>query len=483
MIRHNAHFSNKQIGFRKTSIRKLCSFLVIYLLLIVSGEGPLDITVAKVHNPVRDEEAICRTMEIFPLLNQHVHGSTIVEQSNGDLLAAWFQGSGERWADDVAIMGARLKVGKETWSKTFLMADVPKFPDINPILFIDTQNRLWLMWYTVIANQWETSLPKYRISENYMTQEGPPEWTWQDVLYVKPGDPAERGIQPGDRFVKSVERQIKEYTDYISQSNGSLNLITSSLADRWKAELLTKARGEDMMRRGRLVDSSGQSTEQQLGYPYFRRMGWQTKNKAVIIDKNRIIVPLYSDGFSFSLMAITDDGGLTWQFSEPLVAPGNIQPSIAKKADGTLVAYMRDNGPPPKRLHVSTSTDKGLTWSPVRDSKLPNPGSGADVVTMRNGHWVLAYNDTEDGRHSLAISISTDEGKSWEYTRHLELDIRERNIATRSAYPSIIQGRGDMLHVVYSYHHNDRKGAPNKTIKYATFNEAWVMQGDALNSK
>jgi predicted neuraminidase len=144
---------------------------------------------------------------------------------------------------------------------------------------------------------------------------------------------------------------------------------------------------------------------------------------------------------------------------------------------------MRDNGPPPKRLHVSSSADKGLTWSPVRDSGLPNPGSGADIVTMSNGHWALAYNDTEEGRHSLAISISTDESKSWQYTRHLELDTRDRNIATRSAYPSIIQGRGDMLHVVYSYHHNDRKGTSNKTIKYACFNEAWIRQGDVSKSK
>jgi len=107
---------------------------------------------------------------------------------------------------------------------------------------------------------------------------------------------------------------------------------------------------------------------------------------------------------------------------------------------------------------------------------LPNPGSGADLVTLRNGHWVLAYNDTEDGRHSLAVSISTNEGKTWEYTRHLERDERVKHLATRSAYPSIIQGRDDTLHVVYSYHHNDRKGAPNKTIKYAQFGEAWVKQ-------
>ncbi len=49
-----------------------------------------------------------------------------------------------------------------------------------------------------------------------------------------------------------------------------------------------------------------------------------------------MILPLYSDGFSFSLMAITDDLGASWMFSEPLVAPGNIQASIAIKTDGRI---------------------------------------------------------------------------------------------------------------------------------------------------
>ena len=413
-------------------------------------------------------------MEIFPLVKEHVHGSAIVELPNGDLLAAWFQGSGERWADDVLIMGARLQAGKGKWSKPFVMADVPGFPDINPILFIDPQNRLWLMWYTVIANQWETSLLKYRISTDYTMPEGPPKWSWQDILHVKPGDPAERGIQPGDRFVKSIERQIEEYAKYLSADGRLTTKLKTQLWRTWGQELLAKARGRNMMRKGILVEADGKRTDQQLGYPYFRRLGWQTKNKPVIVNDSRIVVPLYSDGFSFSLMAISDDCGNTWKFSEPLVGPGNIQPSIAERADGALVAYMRDNGPSPKRLHVSISKDKGLTWNTVRDSELPNSGSGADIVTLRNGHWILAYNDTEEGRHSLAVSISTDEGKTWNRTRHLEKDLRDRAAATRSHYPSIIQGRDGALHTVYSYHHNDRKGAPHKTIKYARFDEGWI---------
>jgi predicted neuraminidase len=46
---------------------------------------------------------------IFPLEHWHNHASTIVELPNGDLLTCWFHGSGERTADDVLVLGARLK--------------------------------------------------------------------------------------------------------------------------------------------------------------------------------------------------------------------------------------------------------------------------------------------------------------------------------------------------------------------------------------
>ena len=44
-------------------------------------------------------------------------------------------------------------------------------------------------------------------------------------------------------------------------------------------------------------------------------------------------------------MAISDDRGETWTASRPLIGFGNIQPSLVRKNDGELVAFMRDNGP------------------------------------------------------------------------------------------------------------------------------------------
>ena len=74
---------------------------------------------------------------IFPLQEKHVHSSSIVELPNGDFLTCWFEGSGERTANDVVIKGSRLKKGKVNWSKPFLMADSPGQPDCNPILFLN----------------------------------------------------------------------------------------------------------------------------------------------------------------------------------------------------------------------------------------------------------------------------------------------------------------------------------------------------------
>lgn len=406
---------------------------------------------------------------IFPLQPEHAHGSTIVSLSNGDLLAAWFQGNGERWSDDVRIMGARRKAGSSQWSEPFLMADVPDFPDVNPVLFVDPNNRLWLVWYTVIANQWETSLIKYRISEDYLEQTKAPHWTWQEVLHVKPGGPTERGIQPNDPFVQSVREQFQLLSKKLQQAG-----LDTQQAEQWEAfqaDILAKSAGENMMASGYAYKADGSFTKQQLGYPYFRRMGWQTKNKPFLLEK-RIILPLYSDGLEMTLFAISDDLGKHWSFSQPVVGIANIQATLLQKQNGDLVAYMRDNGPPPNRHPVSHSSDGGKSWSPIEDSQLPNPGSGSDAVTLKNGHWVIAYNDTEKGRHSLAVSLSTDEGKTWSFTRHLLLSKGAEKPAS-GGYPAIIQDAQGKIHVTYSY---KPANSGDETIRYFSFEENWIKE-------
>ena len=384
---------------------------------------------------------------IFPLEHWHNHASMIVEAPNGDLLVCWFHGSGERTADDVEIRGARLRKGARTWSPPFVLADTPGYPDTNPTMFIDPKQRLWLLWPTILANEWHTALMKYRLSSAY-GGDGAPRWDVSEVLHVT----------AGDEFKTTVDRELER-------------LVGADQLDDRRRQYVEKLRSD-------------------AGDKLARRLGWMTRAHPYVLDGKRLIVPLYSDGFSFSLMAITDDWGASWKTSTPIVGFGNIQPSLARKKDGTLVAYMRDNGPPPKRLHISRSTDRGETWSAVEDSTIPNPGSGAEVRVLANGHWVLVYNDLEQGRYSLAVSLSEDEGATWRWTRHLERSVGTGQGAPEPPqrgeyhYPSLIQARDGTLHATYSYFIPPAEAAKDeqgrlvrKTIKHAHFNEAWIRAG------
>lgn len=170
------------------------------------------------------------------------------------------------------------------------MADTPDFPDTNCCMVIDPQERLWLLWPTILANTWESALMKYKISTNYMQPDGPPEWDMMYVLHPK----------PGDNFPEVVAKKMDAYL-------GSIQ-IPEELAEEveaWKAHNL-----------------------EQAGDKLTRRLGWFTRAHPYILDDGRMLVGLYSDGFSFSLVAITDNWGETWSFSEPIVGGATFSPAL-----------------------------------------------------------------------------------------------------------------------------------------------------------
>ena len=195
-----------------------------------------------------------------------------------------------------------------------------------------------------------------------------------------------------------------------------------------------------------------------------------TRIHPTILSTGRILLPLYSDGFNVSLVAISDDNGQSWRASHPIVGFGPIQPTLAERKDGTIMAYLRDSGAAPQRVMVSESRDEGETWSFAFDSEIFNPGSSLEVTVLKNGHWVMAYNDTENNRNSWAVSLSTDEGKTWQWTRHIG---QSPDRSESYSYPSMIQTRDGKIHLSYSY-----RNPSGKTIMHASFDESWILQGD-----
>jgi len=364
---------------------------------------------------------------IFPFQEKHVHSSSIIELPNGDLLSCWFEGSGERNANDVQVKGARLKKGSTNWSQPFLMADTPGQPDCNPVLFVDKSKKLWLFWIVVQANQWETSVLKYRTATDYL-KNGSPNWSWQDVILLKPGEEFPKTIKSEFSAMKSRGLAWAEYAPQYEK------MVYEAAKDKKK-----------------------------------RETGWMSRIHPTVLPNGRILLPLYSDGFNLSLVAISDDQGATWKPSKPIVGYGNIQPSIVQKKDASLVAFMRDNGDSPGRVLKSISTDDGYSWTSAKKSNMINPGTSVDVINLKDGNWVMVYNDLEDGRYSVAISLSDDEGETWKWTKHLEKDDSKKG---SFSYPSVIQTKNGLIHISYSY----RIGENKKTIKHTSLDPNWIKR-------
>jgi len=371
------------------------------------------------------EEPSFREVAIFPPEPKHNHASCVVELPGGDLLAAWYSGSGERRADDVVIQAARLAKGAEAWGPRFLLADTPGYPDCNPALFAAPDGTLWLWRPVILDHRWEGALLKYSVTDRAPDADSPPRWIDQGVVHVTPVG-----------FAEAVDAALKGL--------GGEVLKTFSAA-------LTEI-------------------DERAGDLLYQRLGWMPRVHPTVLPSGRWVLPLYTDTFSCSLMMLSDDRGRTWRTGAAMIGFGNIQPSVVRREDGTLVAFMRDNGPW-GRIAVSTSADEGETWSEVTRSDLPNPGAGVEAIRLASGRWALVHNDTARGRHSLALSLSEDEGRTWPITRHIA---RTGPGPEQFHYPSIVQAADGRIHVTYTH-----GGTPEgSTIRHARFNEAWVLQGD-----
>jgi predicted neuraminidase len=362
--------------------------------------------------PGHAQVKILKKQTIFPLQDNHVHSSSIVELPNGDILSCWFEGSGERNADDVKIKGARLKNGEKQWGKPFLLADTPEFPDCNPVLFLNPKNELFLFWIVIKSNRWEESILKYKKSIRYESY-GPPVWSWQDIILLK----------PGEDFKKSTELKFNE-------------LPERGVGWGEYAPLYEKM----------LVEAAGDKTK--------RQSGWMTRTKPLLLNSGRILLPLYSDGFNFSIIAYSDDNGNRWKTSDPIVGYGNVQPSLTQRKNGDIVALMRDNGDRPNRVIQSISSDQGENWSTVKDLNIYNPGSSLHTLHLSGEKWLMVNNNLEHGRNILNLNQSLDEGETWESIFEIENSDNQKD---SFSYPTIIYSKKKQIHLTYSYSSRGQK--------------------------
>ncbi len=141
----------------------------------------------------------------------------------------------------------------------------------------------------------------------------------------------------------------------------------------------------------------------------------------------------------------TSDLGKTWQATpslEPAKEVSAIQPTLLSHGDNKLQALVRTHQ---QHIFETWSEDNGKTWSNLTATDLPNPNSGIDAVTLRDGRQLLVYNHTAKGRSPINVALSAD-GKQWQAALVLEEEAQKE-----FSYPAVIQSEDGLVHITYTW--------------------------------
>lgn len=150
----------------------------------------------------------------------------------------------------------------------------------------------------------------------------------------------------------------------------------------------------------------------------------------------------------------SEDRGKTWERvpnfdreTNDLSGRGCIQPTLWESSPGNVHALMRTTV---GKIWRVDSSDGGKTWTPIRETDLPNNNSGIDVLLLEDGRLLLVYNPVGENwgpRTPLDLAVSTDNGETFRTIAHLEHDADPES---EFSYPAIVYMEGGVL-VTYTY--------------------------------
>jgi len=296
------------------------------------------------------------------LWDRRCHGSTITELENGDLFAAWYEGSYET-ASDVVIAGARRRAGAAGWDAVQTLAATPGRSEGNPVLFAPPGGVLWLFYATMIEPTWDKCVLKYKTSRDNGL-------TWSDPVVLR----AQLGwLYRNKAIVLSTGRYVLPIYDEAKLH--SMMLLSDDHGRTWRASgpiLSSPANIHPTV--VELADGS------LLCYARYFASGL-----------GHIV-----SGRGHIWQARSTDGGETWS-PATLTAIKNPNSGIdlTRLASGALALAFNDSYDKRTPLNLALSTDEGRTW-PHQKAVETRPGAFAYpwLIQTRDGllHLTFSYN-------------------------------------------------------------------------------------------
>jgi len=295
---------------------------------------------------------------IFPLAPPGVfhHASNVLVTPEGEVLVVWYSGSYETAADNHILLA---RLGPQGWSEPQTVVDTPGYADGNPVLFLDSTQRLWLFYVTHygepvppdpavkpwtywtkckihalrsqdLGTHWEGPLT-IRAAHGWMTR--------NHALTLRSGEillPLYDEVKPSSTFMASTDGEVWEERGEVTSDPGNEQPAVVELSD---ATLVA------MMRHRGVRGCIWRSISTDCARTWSPARPTPLPNPDAGVDTVRLPDDSLLLAFNNSpelrsplSLALSRDGGLTWEVMADVESePGEYSyPSLCLAPDGSL---------------------------------------------------------------------------------------------------------------------------------------------------
>ncbi len=361
------------------------------------------------------------------------HAANLMPLPNGDLACVWFGGSQEG-KSDISIYFSRLQAGESCWTPAVKLSDDDTRSEQNPILFPAPDGRLWLLYTAQKSGNQDTSIIRYRISEDNGQ-------TWQPVgvLFDKAGTFVRQPVvvlDNGNWLVPVFYCRTRPGEKWVGDDDISAVRISSDQGHSWREVEVPGSVGCVHMNIEKLPDGT-----------------------LLALFRSRWADNIYASRSS--------DGGNTW--SEPAstgLPNNNSSIQFTRLANGHLALVFND-------ISAAQATERRVSlYDEIEDEETElstEPAVTAEKMVTADAR--TAFWGTP--RAPMTLAISEDGGRTWPFKRNLEVgdgycmtNNSELQLNREYSYPSIKQTEDGVLHIAYTFY--------RQKIRYARVREDWV---------
>ena len=360
------------------------------------------------------------------------HAANLMPLPNGDLACVWFGGSQEG-KSDISIYFSRLPAGKSCWTPAVKLSDDDTRSEQNPILFPAPDGRLWLLYTAQKSGNQDTSIIRYRISEDNGQ-------TWQPVgvLFDKAGTFVRQPVvvlDNGNWLVPVFYCRTRPGEKWVGDDDISAVHISSDQGHSWREVEVPGSVGCVHMNIEKLPDGT-----------------------LLALFRSRWADNIYASRSS--------DGGNTW--SEPAstgLPNNNSSIQFTCLANGHLALVFND-------ISAAQATERRVSlYDEIEDDETESLKPAVTAEKMVKTDARTAFWGTP--RAPMTLAISEDGGRTWPFKRNLEVgdgycmtNNSELQLNREYSYPSIKQTEDGVLHIAYTFY--------RQKIRYARVREDWV---------